>query len=53
MARITVTDNQGVVIETLDDEDIGNLERSLARAALCDQIRLAVLVARQQDEETK
>lgn len=42
MARITVTTDQGVLIEVIDAEDIGDLDKPLARQALIETIANAV-----------
>lgn len=42
MARITITTDQGKVVEVLDRDDIGDLTKPLARAHVISEIADAV-----------
>jgi hypothetical protein len=50
MARITVTDDAGTVVISLDDDDIGNPDKPMGRAYLAGEIARAVATARTLDE---
>ena len=51
MAKISVTDDQGTLIEQFTDEgeEIGNLDRPMAKSSLINQIAHAVSRARGDD----
>lgn len=47
--KLSVTTNQGEVIAVLTDDDVGNLEKTLARSDLIAQLAPAIAAARKKD----
>lgn len=51
MAKIIISAESGEVTEIIPEEEIGDLDRPLARAALMDTIKIAVEDARRKDAQ--
>lgn len=51
MPKITITTNDGTIVEVLEDEDIGDLNKTMARNNLMCQIRQAIRVAKRKERD--